>query len=109
MTLDFLASESWHPRQRDALIQLRFQAFGTDRSWEYGDAGINAPFMSMNGVPLQVACRLARDITDEREAETALVLAQQRGSERSRHAGVFRRTPTSHVFPPISEARPFSA
>jgi len=108
VTLEFL-EKNHGTRDSGALIQLRFQAFGTDRTWEYHTQEGRTVHVDERRTASGGVRRLARDITDEREAETALVEAQQRLEAADSDAGgVFtetRRNPDgSYVFPPISEA-----
>ena len=107
ITLDFL-EKNHGTRDSAALIQLRLQAFGTDRTWEYRTIEGRAVYVDERRTATGGIRRLARDITHDREAETALVEAQQRlEAADSDGIGVItetRRNPDgSYVFPAISE------
>jgi PAS domain S-box-containing protein len=92
----------------EAAIQSRLKLFGTDRNWEYSITGGRAVRVDERRTKLGGIRRFARDITDEKQAETALVEAQQRLEAADSNAeGVLtetRRNPDgSYVFPPINE------
>jgi len=92
----------------EAVIASRLKTFGTDRTWEYDFNGSRAARVDERRTRLGGIRRFARDITDEKQAETALVEAQQRLEAADSSAeGVLtetRRNPDgSYVFPPISE------
>ena len=107
VTLEFL-EQNHGTRDSRALIKLRFEAFGTDRTWEYDTQEGRTVHVDERRTASGGVRRLARDITEEREAETALVEAQQRLEAADSDAGgVFtetrRNVDGSYVFPPISE------
>jgi PAS domain S-box-containing protein len=92
----------------EAVIEARLKTFGTDRTWEYAFNGSRAAQVDERRTKLGGIRRFARDITDEKQAETALVEAQQRLEAADSNAeGVLtetRRNPDGgYVFPPISE------
>jgi PAS domain S-box-containing protein len=107
VTLDFL-EKNHGTRDSNALIQLRLRAFGTDRSWEYRTLEGRTVHVDERRTATGGVRRVARDITDARAAETALVEARQRLEAADTDTeGVFtetRRKPDgSYVFPLISE------
>jgi PAS domain S-box-containing protein len=93
----------------DAIIQSRVKTFGTDRTWEYSIVGGRAVRIDERRTRLGGIRRFARDITDEKQAGTALVEAQQRLEAADSNAeGVLtetrRNADGSYVFPTISES-----
>jgi PAS domain S-box-containing protein len=93
----------------ETIIQSRLETFGTDRTWEYGIADGRPVRVDERRTRLGGIRRFARDITDEMQAGTALVEAQQRLEAADSDAeGVLtetrRNVDGSYVFPPISES-----
>jgi PAS domain S-box-containing protein len=90
------------------LICARIGTFGTNRSWRYTSGPNRVVSVDEHLTALGGVRRLARDITNETEAQTALAEAQQRlEAADSDVEGVLtesRRKPDgSYQFPPISE------
>jgi len=102
------AQDNFGESDIEAVIRGRVATFGTDRNWEYGIHGSRIVHVDERRTALGGIRRLARDITEERQAETALVEAQQRLEAADSETGaVFtetRRNPDGgYVFEPISE------
>jgi PAS domain S-box-containing protein len=90
------------------LIRTRIGTFGTNRSWKYTSGPNRVVSVDERLTALGGIRRLARDITNETEAQTALAEAQQRLEAADSDAeGVLtetRRKPDgSYQFPAISE------
>jgi PAS domain S-box-containing protein len=100
--------ENFGDSSLDSIIQGRIETFGADRTWEYSLADGRAVRIDERRTRQGGIRRLARDITGEKQAGTALVEAQQRLEAADSDAeGVLtetRRNPDgSYVFQPISE------
>jgi len=99
---------NYHESDLETVIRSRVKSFGNDRSWDYTMLGTRVVHVDERRTALGGIRRLARDITEERQAETALVEAQQRLEAADSETGaVFtetRRNPDgSYVFEPVSE------
>jgi PAS domain S-box-containing protein len=99
---------NYHETDIETVVAGRVKSFGTDRNWEYSNLGTRVVHVDERRTALGGIRRFARDITEERQAETALVEAQQRLEAADSETGaVFtesRRNPDgSYVFEPISE------
>ena len=93
---------------REAFIRRRVADFGTNRSHEYRVPSGRIIRVDEHRTVTGGVRRLARDITEEKQAEDALVEAQQRlDAADSDVGGVYtetiRKPNGSYVFPPISD------
>jgi len=93
----------------EALIESRAASFGADRTREYSTLGDRTVRVDERRTRLGGVRRFARDITEEKRAESALTEARQRLEAADSDTGaVFtetRRNPDgSYVFEPIGEA-----
>jgi PAS domain S-box-containing protein len=96
-------------QDQEELIAERTAGFGSNRTWEYTIFGNRTVRVDERCTRLGGVRRFARDITEERQAESALAEAQQRLEAADSGPGVAftetRRNPDgSYVFEPISEA-----
>jgi len=95
---------NYHESDLETVIRSRVKSFGNDRSWDYTMLGTRVVHVDERRTALGGIRRLARDITEERQAETALVEAQQRLEAADSETGaVFTETRGSYVFEPVSE------
>ena len=106
-TVQFIV-DNYAMDDREAFIRGRVAAFGTDRSHEYRIPSGRIIRVDEHRTVSGGVRRLARDITEEKQAEDALVEAQQRLEATDSDVSVAltetRRNPDgSYVFAPISE------
>ncbi len=107
VTVQFIV-DNYAMEDREAFIRGRVANFGADRSHEYRMPSGRIIRVDERRTVSGGVRRLARDITEEKQAEDALVEAQQRlDAADSDVGGVYTETirnpDGSYVFPPISD------